>query len=417
MSKSFDLQGLIDSLLNGINYKQEDNTQLPIAIAICVMVVVGYFFLYPLILALLIVIIIYNIYKSHLFVKCTSSRKSLESNAQEVRELVNSRIKNAIEADREKIDTKYNLNRSKIDSKILELQDAMLIDQEEQKVNFIFDGTQIEEEYKSIIRGYEEKKDSLIEEKKSKKDRIKSLRGEYEKKSYELENSLAELGSEYFNNEVSTNIGLPEDYLININGITPNFFKLPNSSIILTYSNEECLSQFLDILLYQTISRINPNCIHFDIFDTRTLGGQFLEIEDEVVSIYTTEEDIRDKMESLAFNVKKRMSLMVGKEDIVEYNNFMRDMDCPTEGYNFIVHLYPNLSGFSGNEYQQVMINGTRVGYQYLVFINEKDINQSNKSSIINLFDTVKYIYKLEDSSVNKRAKQYYLDKLENNNL
>lgn len=414
--RNFTLFDRVFNSLEDSNSNNEDpssnNYKIVGMVIVCIIIIFLFFKFSFLISLLLIGYLSLTLYKSNIFVKCCSSCATIESKVKNLNDLLNQKVRAKMSADLKSLEDKYNSSINSIDRKIDE-QHSLMEEEIEKKGNYYdFDASKIEESYKR-------REFSKREELRENEDKIRCLENEFEELSkslIELNSSLREAVSkiteEYMDNKIGTNKLLPNNYLIDIKDGTPEFFKRPKGTSLFLYDNNEDVYNFIRLLYFQTLCKTSPECFIFNLFDIKTLGsclGEFL--NDDTVKVFSSTEEIKDKISITNIELKKRVRLLPVGKTIDDYNEELDKEECPTEVYNlfFFFEFLPNSS--IPEPEVQLYVNGGTVGFLSFLFLNKSEINKENKTRLLKFIssDLIDDIYNLSNG-IRKRSKDFLVE-------
>lgn len=381
-------------------------------VIICIIIIFLFFKFSFLISLLLIGYLSLTLYKSSVFIKCCSCCATIESKVKNLADLLNQKVKAQMSSDLKKLEDTYNHNINNIDKEI-DKQNYLMKKEVDEKGNYYdFDASKIE-------ASYTQRKFSKKEELRENEDRIKILENEFEDLSKELvklNNDLREAVSliteEYMDNKIGTNKILPDNYLIDIKDGTPEFFRRPKGTSLFLYENTEDVYNFIRLLYFQTLCRTSPECFTFNLFDIKTLGsclGEFL--NDDTVKVFSSAEEIKDKISITNIELKKRVRLLPVGKTIDDYNMELDKEECPTEVYNLFFFFEFLPSNSIPESEVQLYVNGGDVGFISFLFLNKSEINKENKTRLLKFIssDLIENVYNLS-SSIRKRSKDFLVE-------
>lgn len=408
---------------NSDDIEGDENTEgniamLIIPLVMCLVILALSIFLYPVILTSIVACIVINCYRSYILTKCKACSKSLEINASSLSELIEDKVKEKVQRDKNNIEKKYEDYIQRANDKIMELDNACTIEVAKQSKNFIFNPSSVESDFQVNKSSLNNKiavvKQFLATEEKARDDLISQLNN----MKKDLIKSTDMLIDSYMPSSILRNKTLPNDYLIDVANREPVIMPRIKESAIITFDKVEGLYSFLNIIFYQTLLRVRPELVKFNIFDEIHLGELFRAYEDdESVNICVDKESITEEIKSINSDMIRRLSLITGytnkkgQDSIDVYNEFMRGMDCPQETINFIFYCFPNLESIDFMENNQILLNGYKAGYYEYILVPYTDFIKSKKA--LDLLDKVGKVYNISSGNINKRAKMFYKEVIE----
>lgn len=410
-----------DKLDEVFKYEEESAKESMIGVSIVggLFVIIGIAF-YQLILLLVLVVTFLNVYKSKFLFDCLKSAKSLKSNIIKVEEELNREVDAKIQSEVDKVNNKHNLYVSKVNDAISTLDDECVLAVERALPNFIFDDSEIQNKYQMMSDNKKSRIDMLESDLKNNRNLIIQAKKELEDLEIKLAKSLGDITSHYLCTSINPSDTFPSEYLIDIENDVPLLHKSTSGCALYTYEKDEDVDSFIQLLFFQTISRIKPEIIKFSYLENKFMGrllfpfrndkdNEDLSIVDLCTDFNTTKKHITDVLKDL----QRRMTMFVTKTNIVDYNEEMSSLGAILETYRVILHRDPELSILSDNEYTQVLINGGSYGLFTYLFINIKEFNKSNYNSLEDIINKANSIHHIDSKKVKKRAKMFYLSKLE----
>lgn len=413
-TSDFSLDSLIDQLFVSFDYKEGDNEKVFATVSVSVVVFALLIYLYPLVILALALVSCYNLVKSHFFIKCISYVKSFEIHSSEIRNEISNYVKNKIEEDTIKIDKQFKESMKKIEKCILEVEQECDVELEVSKDSFVFNSCNVEKEFEDKKANLEDlfdmAKQNLKEEVAKEETSKKAIATLNEK----LKDCLKTLYSEYYPNPMTAGTKLNTDYLLDIVEDNPSFFEYTNECSLFFYDDEEHLNSFLNIIFNQTVLRTSPSQVGFIYYDPKYLGELFTPYQKmPCMSIFNNVSDVSDSVTACIEEVNFRREVMSPYGGIEAYNEYLVGQDCVPETEYFIFNCYPEVQNLSSENQKQLIVNGAKYGYRQLLFINNAELNSSNKKSFEDLLEIIGKIYCITENAVKKRSRVFYQAKLE----
>lgn len=420
MSDVMEKTGDIDSILYKIQsvasvYDTEENKNKILFISVfSIIILIASIVAYPLILLGIGVGFMYNIIKSYTFLKCTSARKSMELNIDDINDMLNNKISKYVESDREKYNRSYEKAIQRINHDIDKISDDCSYEVERQGVNFIFDKTKIDEDFKVLRTNAKDKIDKLQNDINEEKTRFNGYASKIQNLVVQLDKCLEEITKEYVPDKLELGKNMPSDYLLDIVDKKPITWSFQPTSCLFLYNSIKDLNNFLEILFYQTILRVDPKLIKFHVYDEVYLGEVFKAFEtDDIVTICDSSKDINESISSYNEEMKRRLSIMKDYDSIESYNEFMLGMECEPESIDFAINCNADVSNLVTQENMQILLNGKKCGMYEYIFLDEKKFMEGNKDADLSLIEYVDKIFTIMPNKVMKKAKMFYQMKLE----
>lgn len=420
MSDVVEKTGDIDSILYKIQSiasvedTEENKNKILFISVLSLIILIATIVVYPIILLGIGVGFIYNVVKSYTFLKCTSARKSMELNIDDINDMLNNKISKYVEADREKYNRSYEKAIEKINHNIDKISDDCSYEVERQSINFIFDKSKIDEDFKVLKTNAKDKIDKLQNDINDEKSRFNSCASKIQNLVVQLDKCLDEITKEYVPDKLILSKTMPNDYLLDIVDKRPITWQFQPSSCLFLYNSIKDLNNFLEIFFYQTILRVDPRLLKFHVYDEVYLGEVFKSFEtDDMVTICDSAKDINESISSYNEEMKRRLSIMKDYESIDAYNDFMMGMGCEPESVDFAINCNSDVSNLVTQENMQILLNGKKCGMYEYIFIEEKKFLEGNKDADLSLVEYVDKIFTIMPNKVMKKAKMFYQMKLE----
>lgn len=414
--KGISMNDLVDSMLENFEYDEsKGNQQLMMACGGGVIVLALLIFAYPIGVAVLLGTLLFNCFKSHLFISCTSARKGLELNATSVDTLVKDKVRALVERDRARVEKGYSDAIAKITKKIDKLDDDCVIELESRRGDFIFNSNRIEEDYNNLIKSIESEIAVIKQNLSGEEEKLKDRKTRLSELLTEQEICLRNITEDYLPKTLRADLSLPKDYLVDIRDSKPVLFPFVREPCLLIYDNDKFAQDFRSMMFFQTLSRTSPDLFSFIILDQRYLGGEGISLfhKDECAKIGTTQSDMQALLDNCNEEVKRRHQIVTPHGGLEKYNEFMTSQDCPQETTNIIFYCYPELSDILNPVNTQILYNGPNTGYYEYIFLPSKVFDEWDVKGLRDLLSMVNKIYYLGDSKISKHAKFKYEMKLD----
>lgn len=422
MNKSRNLTEVVSKLSGGINYNQGDNVQLVIAGSLSTVVVIASFVAYPITLALIVGSMVYNSYKSKFFLDCNAVCDSFDKNIKGVKLNLDKKIKEQKEENVKNLNSSYNSKLEELSTFITQLENKRDLEVEKGKDRFTPDTNYLEEsnreERVSIEERFQSNKANLGSSKKilmELVDKLNTLKDS-------LDETVNYLVTEYLPKELKPNQYLPNDFLIDLKGTEPDIFPLQKSSCLFVYEDSKQAYNFIKIMFYQILLRMDPTLFKFTIIDLVGVERDLSYYEDRdakssispVLSTITNRKEIDPFLSACNEEIRRRVKLTRNNTDIEDYNKFMLEQDCPMETYNFIINKDPDLSKLLSDDNRSIINNGGKTGYFEYLFIDIDSFNKSNSQILSPLLDSKIPINSFSvTTTVKRKAKMFYASMLE----
>lgn len=418
LSKSINVTDFMSKLSTGITYKEGNSSQLIIVGLISTTLLIFSIVAYPVTLTLLLATIGYNVYKSNFFLKCNSVCKEFDLRFNEIKELLDKCIANAIDDDLANENKNYTTKLAKLDDVIHQVENARDIKLEEEKINFSYDISDIEASIRDDRSTLESRLSANQQDMNDFTIKLDSELKNLNMLKTSLDSSIKSLNDIYMPKDLQLGIELPDDYLIDIRDNRPEIFPLNRCSCCFVYEDIEKAKQFLHLFFYQTLLRTSPSVYSFDILDTINVDPYlgFYEGSDKdtssnvdaVVRTFCKTKDIESFLRNCDEEVRSRLRLVRNYPSIVDYNKFMSDEDCPTETYHFVVYFNPEMQFLINEVGRSVITNGPKSGYYTYLFIDKSCFNKHNSELIKFITSGLPVSYYEITDSVSKRANLFY---------
>lgn len=423
LNHSFDVNSLIANLLGKKALNKEGDHAVVFYTIAAILLIAGFFWIYPIILLLLAGSLMYCIYKSHIFVKCSFILKNYKENVDRVEGLIEQYTAEAIARDKRAVEDSYTVKLAELNDIIQKIQaesDFML---EIKAKDFIFNPDELNREFNTVMETLKkqitEMECNLAEEEK-KRDALSAQIGEVQE---QLHVALENLAGEFTPQTPLEQNTLPEEYLFDVVGDKPIVFKLPRKSALFFYTTDDVAMNFQQLIFMQTIRRISPSLVTFHVHDTKYMCKDFLLFEGDKsipntdwIKLSISDKDVSDSINQCNVDFVTLRKTIRMYSDLFEYNDAMIEMDNPTEPFNFIFSFRPSSNVLDSINYKQLVKNGYTCGYFTYIFIPLKDLEEGKDAQhLSSLVEDVSSIYKLTDEALSVMSKSYCKNFLSSN--
>lgn len=399
----FNISDLVDKLLEGLEEenpdKELDKNKILLAGVGSLALIGVAIYASPIVLGLIIGNTAFCCVKSFIFSKYSSDLKYLSDSADRLEEMkkkaIDTKIKNKID----EIENKYNESMANIDNHLKKINVDMEEELKSNESNFVFNSSKIKEDYKLSINEKLSEIDRVKKELLETDNSISKLQKEVEELEKSLEDELNNLVYKFMPREVQNNILLPDNYLIDMKGQNPTFFEDKRKPTLFIYDSRENLYEFIKLFFLQTTLRVEDGLVKFQVYDCNYFGEclqQF--VNSELVRIFTSKNDMDMSLSANETEIKRRVILKAQYNDIYEYNEFMRSIDCPQETYyyNLVMDFESNL--LDTPSMTSLLNLGSSCGYFPYFFISNKIMSESDEKSIKLFIEKFDFIYEITET-------------------
>ncbi len=359
----------------------------------------------------------FNMYRTYAIYRLTLESKLLTDNIDAINSMVENSINEDMQEDREELDRIYNKKVKSIDQQIAH-QEELLND----KILEVRDSFEFNDDY--IRQKYDMTKSNLREEAKRAENSITQIEFEISKIQKTINeltkqlNSLSEGLADYYLdvNRYGTEFILDNKFLIDMENNEPVFWKFPHTSCLVIYDSEEEVTEFVKLISVQLLNRLNPCALSIDYWDIKNLGMNmqcFNYLAKNLYNICGETKEVEESLSSISEVLKKRgPTIRREHNDILEYNQYMLDMESVPESYNFLFCINVNSRVFEKEEMERLLLKGSEVGLYPIIFLSLEELKELKQTGE-KLLDACCNTYNLSGGRIVNRAKRFYQKILE----
>lgn len=362
----------------------------------------------------------FNLYRTYAIYRLVLESKLLTDNVDTINNMIEDSINSDMQADKDELDRLYNKKVKTLDKQIAEFEGQLNDRIMETRSNFEFDDSAIRQKYDMT-------KSNLKQEQKRAEQSIIQIDlaiGKIQKNINELQkhlNSLSEGLADYYlaTDRYGTEFLLDTKFLIDVERNEPVWWEFPSDSCLIIYDNPREVTEFIKLISVQLFNRLNPTAISVDYWDIKNLGMDvqcFNALDKNLYNICGESSEVEESLSALSEVLKKRgPNIRREHNNILEYNQYMLDMESVPESYNFIFCTNVNSRLYEKEEMERLILKGPEVGLYPLIFLSISEFKELKKTSE-KLLDNCSTAYSLANGRINNRAKKYYQKYLEEDN-
>ena len=397
-------------LVSDIEVSKEHPEKFILVVVACLVALIGYYKLFPVVILGLLVACIYNLYKSYVCLRCVSFSKSFSSNKEELEENTARYVKKCVEKEKDKIDSDYDKAMSQLNSMIAKIEQDCELEWLRQKELFVFNSDEVQSKYNINRHSREcdlERVDSELKKLETKYNSLKSQALDLQKS---IKEELCNLESSFLPNEIQLNENLPNQLLFGFREDEPQFFDLPKCSTIFFYDSLDTVNDFINLLYYQINFRVRPDIVKTYYSDPVYMCEALIGIKD-VDNFFPSidKESWKESLESLTSTLVQRMPLMSQYGGIDEYNEFMLSQDCGQEPYLFLYSLVDKISFGQNQDELKLLLNGPKYGIYPYLFMDYKALEKNPDEHVIKLLESVSKVMYVKDSNLVRKSREFYI--------
>lgn len=416
---------ILTSKKDSINNKRN---ALVITIACGIIVIVATNFILPVYLGLMFIFSTYNTVRSYKTYKAIILLKAVVDNLQDIQEMANNEAIKAFENEKSKIEKRYN---RKIES--LQQEKENNIDEKNRKklleeASFSFDDTESRKSFETTKEQIKEKIKNKERQQKLEYENMLTISKEADQIKIELKELSKTIKDSFFvMDRTATETVFEPTFLLDFDKEgNPVYFKHQQQSSLFLYNSLEDCSNLIRLLSIQLRSKLNPYVFDITVFDPITIGNAVMPFvvtksENEkndpglnrIYQLVTETDGIKAHLAEQCDDLIRRTNLLHGQyKNLAEYNEEMIKIESLTETYSFDFLLISDYSDVATPDLDKLMINGGNLGIFTHIFMKNEDFMKM-KEQAVDLIDKIGTIYIIKDGSVNTRAKDFILDKLQ----
>jgi hypothetical protein len=397
-----------------------------ISVALLVVTILCYKYVFPFYLTFLLVIAGFNIYRNYKVLKIILVQKTIRDNVDSIEEMFRQQVLEELDRRTTEENKKFEGERAALESEIGGLNSKIEQLAQNSESSFVFDDNQIREIYEATVRQKEHREDEINDAIQQDDKKIKGLYEKLEELQKELDKMVGNIQYSYLNYEaIGSSMTLDKNFIIDVENSKPVFFQHPLTSFLCLYTDEKIVSDFVRLINLQLRVKLKPNMFSVDVFDPTNLGSSYLAFKPvpkndkeaamlgNLFRIFTDESDFSQSVKEYSEELGRKINTIItGYENIDEYNKFMLSIQSLTESYHFIFIIDPSDRVLANKALVQQLRNGASVGMYYHLFMREGDF-YSLGTNAHSLLDNVGRIYLLTESGIQSRAKDWILERLE----
>lgn len=430
LSKGSTLDNFMEKVLNAFHITLPDKAETNkdkvtygvLSIVIIVLFVLAAKYVFPFYVLFLFLLMIYNIAKHYKIFTALIAQKVVKDNLSVIEDsLKESAIKQR--------DMKIANLRKEFDDKMLSLQqtkDSLLATKnstlEQARSSFKFDDSSTQDRYQNAVKINNSRLLNLEKNNTQLTEHLSKLQQELETYEKELTQIAGDAQSSYLNyDKIGDAIEFNPKFIIDVKNKKPVFFTHPKDSVLFIYDRIEDVNDFIRLIVLQLRIRMNPSNLLCTLIDVDGLGVSCLPFntvaeDDEAISslfkILTDRSEIKTALSEYNDIVAKRiMSIRKSYANIEEYNRDMQSSDSLTETFDFIFFINPSTQQVNEEDFRKVFSNGGSLGVYMNIFIKKDEFYNMGEPAK-QLIDNCGGIFVIQDGNIQKRAKEFALEKL-----
>ncbi|WP_304427877.1 hypothetical protein [uncultured Clostridium sp.] len=385
-SRYLDWGGCIDKVFSNINPEKYENPTNIVAYII-VWVVIMFFtskFLFPILLVVFAGLSCYNVFKSKDILKAMKIAKVVNENKQEILDSVNKSIDDHMKDDV----AEYEKEFKKVDDDLV-----AIINKKQGEINaicrkvsddFTYDTAEVMQRFTNRKIDMEKQCDGLQEEISKNEIKLGNIREELVKLNIELKESIDTIVDCYTSFDYKKDEKTQDcEFLVDMVNDTPIMYKHPLTSMFYLYKDLEESTEFIKLLMIQSMIRMNLRCYKPYIIDKSYMCssfGMFIQEKwNNYVSMSVNTKEESSTLTELIERLQKRLRLF-GGSSIEKYNDEKIKTESVPENYIWVFVIEPDIGLLNNPEFNQLLVNGSKHGIYVNIFISYEKFNQDRKS-------------------------------------
>lgn len=408
-------EGVLDNvfeLLNGIEFSKENPVESVVpAIILLVVLIVGIKF-YPIIIIALVVLTVYNVYRSVVTLKGLSVCESFDYNKKSIEDSVKNYVDKCVAKKSKEIEDNYKNVVNKVEKQLITNENEMEIELTKRRNDFTFDSSGIENEFELRVKNVEQSIEMSKETSRGKEQDLDECRDELEVKERELRECLMTISNDFLPEKIIPNTTFPKEFLFGIEDDEPVTKPIPYGGCLFLYNDDNGSSvgdDFMISLYYQINSRVAPRLIRNIYYDEINMGQNLMGCAElDNVEIISDPNEWKTQTDEFKVQLGSRMKIMSNYSGIDEYNEFMLSIDSiPETRFIIFAKVLPDVKSVTDANNLNLIRNGSRYGFTEFVFLNYKDFLKKPTDDLFQILESISCCYYLSEDKIQKRSKEF----------
>lgn len=412
--------------IDGSNIELDTRVTIAICGALLVITVLSYKYIFPFYLAFVVVLAGLNIWRNYKVLKIILTQKTIQDNVESIESMLRAQVAEELEKRISAENKRFEAKKSELQNQIDELNMKIQHVSQHSDSSFVFDESKVKSIFDATVRQKEVRENDINEQLHRIDIDLSKKNSELDALQEQLHKMVGSIQDSYLNaDSCGKAYELDTKFILDVVNGKPVIFDYPETSMLFLYSNERDVVDFIKLINLQLRVRLSPEVFTVTVYDPTNMGSDFLcfepvakdEKEEMLVKklfhIIDSEKDFLDELEHLSEDLRSRINTIVNESgDINTYNKFMKSIDALIQTLEFIFIIDPSDRVLGYQSLPQQLLNGSKVGMYYHLFINENTFF-SPGSKATDLLDGVSKIYQLSSSGVQPKAKEWILDQIE----
>jgi hypothetical protein len=379
--------------------------------------------IFPFYVFFLGLLVAYNISKNYKIYAALISQKAVKDNLEIIENTLKTKAERKLAERKEKVQEKYNKELLQLQKELEILEQQKIQAESEVNSSFSFDTAESHNRYQNALKINNSRMQQLKNTGDQLKNELVMRQNELQRFEDDLRSIAGDLQNDFLNYEkIGTDAIFNNKFLVDFKGTKPVYFLHPKGSALFLYDSVNDVTNFIRLLIVQLRTKINPNNLKCAVVDFDSLGVPFLAFSEDsentensvknLFRIITTNDDVKELNTELNDSVSKRiMSIRKSYNNIEDYNRAMLETDSLTEIYNFVFYQNPTQNILNDDNFKKVYVNGGSLGIYSHVFLKKSEFYEMGDMAR-SLIENASGIYALQDGNINKRAKEFALERL-----
>lgn len=368
-------------------------------------------FLSPILLVILIVIAVINISKGVMAYHIVLETKNLQDNQNMIDNLITKHVNEDMDKAKDILDKKHEAVQDKIQKRINICTDKLQEIVRNCDKTFKYDSSPIQERYNrtkvNIERNIEDIKSGIgkidIE--------IANLTSQIQRLEEAILKSVEGMKSYYINDNVGQEYILEPKYLMDIVQGKPTFWEFPFKSCLFLYDSEEDVTNFINLVIIQTLCRLHVSAFSFELIDPINIGSDYVaytKMHQRNFRLSVSKNEIDDCNKDLAEQMMlRRAKILESFNDIEEFNKEMLETDSLPASYIFNIIRSCEPKYLADNKVTNIVFNGPKVGVYTLAFMPMCDFKDMGDDGLV-LLKKFHKVCNLNGGRIENKSKKVY---------